>query len=175
MNSSVSQTFMGIVLATAISGQNAFAKPKRKAAAPAQSQSQKKKTIGELLKQADRGASLQQQAKQNIALPQTNLQLRERRRAEEIYLTNVKPPKSSAFFDDATDDQQKLEAITDKQMQELYKLTQRFRSSPQRGELWLRLASFMLKNLESSTLENKAPMRPPSPTIRQRKLEESLF
>jgi cellulose synthase operon protein C len=144
MNSSVSQTFMGIVLATAISGQNAFAKPKRKAAAPAQSQSQKKKTIGELLKQADR-ASLQQQAKQNIALPQTNLQLRERRRAEEIYLTNVKPPKSSAFFDDATDDQQKLEAITDKQMQELYKLTQRFRSSPQRGELWLRLAELYVE------------------------------
>jgi tetratricopeptide (TPR) repeat protein len=139
-----------ISLAAVFSGQEAFAqarKAKTKAAAPApvQSQAQKKKTIGELLRQADRGAALQQAAKQNIELPQTKLQLSERRKNEEILMGNVKPPRSSAFFDGATDDQQKLEAITDKQMQELYKLTQRFRSSPQRGELWLRLAELYVE------------------------------
>ncbi|PIS10604.1 MAG: adventurous gliding motility protein U, partial [Bdellovibrio sp. CG10_big_fil_rev_8_21_14_0_10_47_8] len=66
-------------------------------------------------------------------------------KAKAINLNQVKPPRTSSFFEDADDDKAKLERITDKQIAELFKLTQKFRTSPQRGELWLRLAELYVE------------------------------
>ena len=113
---------------------------------PSATQTQKRKTVGELLKQADRGAgvigasekkSIQIQAKQDLFDQQA--------RAQQVNLSQVKPPRTSSFFEDANDDKAKLEKITDQQISELFKLTQKFKNSAQRGELWLRLAELYVE------------------------------
>jgi TolA-binding protein len=120
-------------------------KQKPKAAAPAPAaQVLQKKTVGEMLKQADRGAGLVKQEKSKINLPQTG-DLFDQRKAPQVNLNQVKPPRTSSFFDDANEDKNKLEKITDQQIAELFKLTQKFKNSPQRGELWLRLAELYVE------------------------------
>jgi TolA-binding protein len=106
-----------------------------------------RKTVGELLKQADRGAGVNFQKKQQIQLPTFSQSLFEKSQssAPQINLNEVKPPRSSSFFSDPNDDKAKLEMITDQQIQELYKLTQKYKSSPNRGELWLRLAELYVE------------------------------
>lgn len=104
----------------------------------------KKKTLGELLKQEDRGAKLKMAEKKATSLPsskQDTLHLSK----SSVNLKAVKPPKTQSFFGDENDDKVKLEKITDEQIQELYKLTQRFKNSKQRGELWLRLAELYVE------------------------------
>lgn len=102
----------------------------------------KKKTVGELLKQADRGAGLSMQ-KKDISLPEAG-DLFDQKKTQ-VNLNQVKPPKTSTFFEDANDDKARLEKITDQQIAELFKLTQKFKNSPQRGELWLRLAELYVE------------------------------
>ncbi|MGZ5279375.1 MAG: tetratricopeptide repeat protein, partial [Pseudobdellovibrionaceae bacterium] len=102
----------------------------------------KKKTVGELLKQADRGAGLSMQ-KKTIALPAAG-DLFDQKKTQ-VNLNQVKPPKTSTFFEDSNDDKSRLEKITDQQITELFKLTQKFKNSPQRGELWLRLAELYVE------------------------------
>jgi TolA-binding protein len=104
---------------------------------------QKKKTVGELLKQADRGAGLQTGSKKSIAIPEVSDLFDQGK--NRVNLNQVKPPKSSAFFEDSGDDKARLEKITDQQISELFKLTQKFKNSPQRGELWLRLAELYVE------------------------------
>lgn len=129
--------------------QSTVAAPKKKATtkstktkSSAASQSSKKKTVGALLKQADRGSGLSMQ-KGNVALPESRDVFE--RRGPPVNLSQVKPPRTSSFFDNATDDQVKLEKITEQQINELFKLTQKFKNSPQRGELWLRLAELYVE------------------------------
>lgn len=110
---------------------------------PHAQENQKKKTVGELLRQADRGAGLNMGTKSDVAIPEmADLFKKEQ---NPINLNQVKPPKSSSFFDDPNDDKAKLEKITDQQINELFKLTQKFKNSPQRGELWLRLAELYVE------------------------------
>ncbi len=104
----------------------------------------KKNTVGQLLQQADRGGGLGTHSKGAINLPQTG-DLFDQKKAAAINLNQVKPPRTSSFFDDANEDKNKLEKITDQQIAELFKLTQKFKSSPQRGELWLRLAELYVE------------------------------
>lgn len=101
-------------------------------------------TVGDLLKKADRGAGQKIQQKQQIALPSVTAQSAPAARTP-VDLSQVKPPRTSSFYDNANDDRAKLEKITDKQISELYKLTQKFKNSPQRGELWLRLAELYVE------------------------------
>lgn len=102
-----------------------------------------KKTIGDLLTKADRGAGANLGEKSKIALPkaQTNFGTPKR----PVNLSAVKPPRSSTFFEDDKSDKAELERITDQQINELFKLTQRFKNSKQRGELWLRLAELYVE------------------------------
>jgi tetratricopeptide (TPR) repeat protein len=114
-----------------------------KSKAQASSQApQKKKTVGELLKQADRGAGLSMQKKET-AIPAAGDLFEQKKNP--VNLNQVKPPKTSIFFEDANDDKARLEKITDQQITELFKLTQKFKNSPQRGELWLRLAELYVE------------------------------
>lgn len=106
----------------------------------------RRKTVGEMLKSADRGAGVNLQ-KKDTELPTFSNSLfdQSQKSTNQVNLSQVKPPRSSSFFQDPNDDKAKLEMITDKQIQELYKLTQRFKTSPNRGELWLRLAELYVE------------------------------
>lgn len=103
-----------------------------------------KKTIGQLLKQADRGAGVNLGEKRGFSIPVGQAEVGGPL-ARPVDLSRVKPPRTSVFYTDANSDQAKLERITDQQINELFKLTQRFKSSPQRGELWLRLAELYVE------------------------------
>jgi TolA-binding protein len=103
-----------------------------------------KQTVGELLKKADRGAGQKMEQKKQMALPAFSQQPVPVGRAP-VDLSQVKPPRTSSFYENANDDRAKLEKITDKQIAELYRLTQKFKNSPQRGELWLRLAELYVE------------------------------
>lgn len=61
-----------------------------------------------------------------------------------IDLERVKPPAGNLFYRESGD-KAELERITNQQIQELYKLTQNFKNSPRRGELWLRLAELYVE------------------------------
>lgn len=52
---------------------------------------------------------------------------------------SVKPPSSLEFFIKGNEREAQLERLIDEQIQELYTLSQKFRKSPERGEIWLRL------------------------------------
>ncbi|MFN7824554.1 MAG: tetratricopeptide repeat protein [Pseudobdellovibrionaceae bacterium] len=126
-----------LLAALLLQAPQAFSQTKKQA-------SQGKKTIGELLKQADRGAGISFGEKRGISLPGGVVEPASRPRTK-VDLNQVKPPRTSSFFEDASSDQAKLEKITDQQINELFKLTQKFRTSPQRGELWLRLAELYVE------------------------------
>ncbi len=51
----------------------------------------------------------------------------------------VKPPNSMQFFIKGNEKEAQLERLIDDQIEELYSLSQKFRKSPERGEIWLRL------------------------------------
>lgn len=105
----------------------------------------KKQTVGDLLKSADRGSGLQFKEKSKTALPEVAGDAVPGRAKPTVDLRQVKPPKTSSFLENGNDDKAKLEKITDEQIRELYKLTQKFKTSPQRGELWLRLAELYVE------------------------------
>ncbi len=119
------------------------AKPTKTSKPAARAAVGKKKTVGELLRQADRGANIALQktataisvSPDGLSAPIRNV----------VNLGQVKPPRTSTFFEEGNTDKAKLERITDQQINELFKLTQQFKNSPQRGELWLRLAELYVE------------------------------
>lgn len=113
---------------------------------PAQAGRGQRKTVGELLKQADRGTgdSIQKSSTQLPTFSQSLFE-KSQKGGPEVNLGQVKPPSSATFFTDPNDDRARLEMITDQQIQELYKLTRNFKNSPNRGELWLRLAELYVE------------------------------
>lgn len=113
--------------------------------------SQRKQTVGELLAQArqsSRGAgasTLKQKSFTEVISTGYGFAP-----AKTVNLESVKPPKSSTFLRADTDaNTAEYEKILDQQIDQLYKLTQKFKNSPNRGELWLRLAELYV---EKSTL-----------------------
>lgn len=126
-----------------VSQRRSVAKPAaRRASGPVTAQ---RKTVGELFKTADRGANINLGNKGNTSLPTVQKELFNEKPATNVNLGEVKPPKTRNFYTDANDDKARLESITDKQINELFKLTQKFKNSPQRGELWLRLAELYVE------------------------------
>ncbi|MFZ4405532.1 MAG: tetratricopeptide repeat protein, partial [Pseudobdellovibrionaceae bacterium] len=104
----------------------------------------KKKTVGELLKQASdasRGAGVQM-SKTDTSLPGAKVQFSS---SSKVNLDSVKPPPSTEIFKSESQDMVDYEKILDRQIQELFKLTQKFKSSNNRGELWLRLAELYVE------------------------------
>lgn len=119
-------------------------------AAPQQQQAGPKKTVGELLKQADRGAGVELKDKQKTALPAfSNSLFPGATKPSNVDLLDVKPPRTSVMLPrEENADMNELYRITDEQIQELYRLTSRMKASPQRGELWLRLAELYAEKAE---------------------------
>jgi len=106
----------------------------------------RKKTIGELLaqvQQANRGGSVKSQ-KMSTDLPESKFDFSSVS-PRNVNLDSVKPPKGMDLFKPDTEDQAEYERILDRQMEELFKLTKKYRDSRERGEYWLRLAELYVE------------------------------
>lgn len=107
---------------------------------------QKKITVGEMLKKAqdtNRGGKVTPIQKSNTILPQSQLSFQ--RSQTKVDLGSVKPPRTSEIFKSENKNEVAYERTLDAQIQELFKLTQRYKQSPNRGELWLRLAELYVE------------------------------
>ena len=62
-----------------------------------------------------------------------------------VNLTKVKPPSRSTLYYEEGTNERELDQITDEGIKQLYKLTQQFKNSKKRGELWLRLAELYVE------------------------------
>jgi len=135
----------------------------------------KKKTVAEILKQADSestkakvtvvpnespSASQKETSRKKngkveapsvatnkpaTSLPSANMGFKQE--VKPYNLESVKPPQSADFMksDGKLREKTDYEKILDQQIRELYKLTQKFKTSPNRGELWLRLAELFVE------------------------------
>ncbi|MCK6598519.1 MAG: tetratricopeptide repeat protein, partial [Bdellovibrionaceae bacterium] len=107
-----------------------------------------KKTVGELLSQVNmqnRGGKLSQSVKNKINIPKNN-EIQFERPVVEHNLDVIKPVKSYEIIQSENISQTaEYERVLDQQIQELYKLTKKFRESNNRGELWLRLAELYVE------------------------------
>ncbi len=107
-----------------------------------------KKTVGELLSQvskADRGSNLKTE-KLRTAIPGSELNFK--KPPSNYNLEQVKPPHTSEILVTSEQPQEGLaeyEKILDQQIAELFKLTKKFKDSPNRGEYWLRLAELYVE------------------------------
>lgn len=105
----------------------------------------KKVTLGDLLRKAkeeSRGANVNQIEKKTVVVPKAAPAFRAK---PPVNLNDVKPPATSTIYSYDNADQAAYEKTLDTQINELYKLTQKFKSSPSRGELWLRLAELYVE------------------------------
>ena len=113
--------------------------------APA-AQASGKKTVGQLLSQISqdsRGANVQMK-KGDTALPDFGYSFKPNQSTHN--LESVKPPRSSEIMQNrGGGTKAEYERVLDQQIQELYKLTQRFKNSPNRGEVWLHLAELYVE------------------------------
>lgn len=111
-----------------------------------QNQNQKKVTLGDLLRRAkeeSRGSNVNPIEKKDTVVPNSNLTFEKSQSA--INLNDIKPPETSRIYNYENADQAAYERTLDSQIKELYQLTQRFKDSPNRGELWLRLAELYVE------------------------------
>lgn len=118
-------------------------------AAPPKKPVAKKVTVGELLSRAkedSRGGKLQQIEKTNTLVPDSKITFQQTQNSG-ANLISVKPPKSTEILSQSarTGNEVEYEKTLDQQIQELYKLTQKFAKNPARGELWLRLAELYVE------------------------------
>ncbi|MBX3041878.1 MAG: tetratricopeptide repeat protein, partial [Bdellovibrionaceae bacterium] len=136
---------LSILTITAILGLTPFQADAQKKKA----QSARKKSVAELLAQAQeesRGGKVRLQ-KSEIVLPQSQLSFQS---GTPRNMNEVKPPRSSELMRSEMDsDRRQYNKILDQQIDELFKLSQKFRNSPNRGEMWLRLAELYV---EKSTI-----------------------
>lgn len=112
----------------------------------AQTNTAKKITLGDLLKKAKEesrgGNATSLQQKSTTALPTAQLGFSNQ---SNVDLAAVKPPRLSEIYNYKNEDQAAYEKTLDLQIVELYKLTQKFKRSSNRGELWLRLAELYVE------------------------------
>lgn len=153
MKKSIHNSLLVSVISISLFGSTVFAAPKQSKKTVAASikkatavSNSKKKTVGELLAQIntpDRGAGFQF-SKGETSLPQAELQFAAPK--TNVNLEDVKPPRSSELFVKETGgDKAQYEKLLGQQIQELYKLTQQYKTSSNRGELWLRLAELYVE------------------------------
>lgn len=115
----------------------AASKPAAKSTKPVHGQ-----TIGEVLRNIERKNRDLDIKKTNQALPSLSKQAAAPVRQN---LKTVKPPSRSSMYYEAGTNEAQLEKVTDQGIKQLYKLTQQFKNSPRRGELWLRLAELYVE------------------------------
>lgn len=99
------------------------------------------KTVGELLKTIETRAREVKFNKQKSALPT----FESFKGAPKVNLQTVQPPASSTLYYDEGTNEGELEKVTDQLINQAYRLTQQFKTSKRRGELWLRLAELYVE------------------------------
>ncbi len=100
------------------------------------------KTVGDVLKQIDAQSSVQQNYQKKrttipVAKPKKNVSPKN--------ISAVKPPRLNKLLRNSKTPESELERATDASINELFKLTQKYKKSPQRGELWLRLGELYVE------------------------------
>jgi TolA-binding protein len=121
------------------------AKQVQKTSALAGTQQKKRKTVAELLaqvKEESRGGKAEMH-KTQTAIPQTDLGFQQQ--APQRNLEQIKPPPSSVIFKREGGLKAEYEKVLDQQIDELFKLTRKFKDSGNRGEMWLRLAELYVE------------------------------
>src|SRR5665213_579834 len=102
------------------------------------------KTVGDLLKRIEANTKKVQFSKTKASLPQIKKAAPPTPMSHEN-LAQIKPPSRSALYYEEGTNEAQLEKITDQGINQLYKLTQQFKTSKRRGELWLRLAELYVE------------------------------
>ncbi len=101
-----------------------------------------RKTVGDVLKRIEKNTKKVTFSKDKVQLPtfkkQTELH-------QKVNLSKIKPPARSTLYYEEGTNEGKLEKITDQGIRQLYKLTNQFKTSKRRGELWLRLAELYVE------------------------------
>jgi TolA-binding protein len=101
----------------------------------------RRKTVGDLLNQIDKqGANVSSVTKSSVNLPTT----RDIEAVKPKNLSSIKPLRTKQIMDSSKETSQ-LEAVIDEGIEELFKLTQKYKNSPNRGELWLRLGELYVE------------------------------
>lgn len=105
-------------------------------------------TIGDMLKKLKKTGSTHSQpimSKQSFSVPVSNLFQEPKR--ERLDFESIRPTASREVInvEKVGKDRVELERITERQIQELYRLTEKLKNSPNRGELWLRLAELYVE------------------------------
>ncbi|NJL24569.1 MAG: hypothetical protein HC902_04960 [Calothrix sp. SM1_5_4] len=104
----------------------------------------KGQTVGDILKRIEANTKKVSFSKSKSALPEFK-KTEEVVRQSRVNLSAVKPPsRSTLYYEEGTSEAQ-LERETDKGIKQLYKLSQQFKNSKRRGELWLRLAELYVE------------------------------
>ena len=148
MTTKLLTTFLIIALLSTFNSSISFAQNKSK-------NQKKKQTVGELLNKIsleNRGSKVSIE-KNNTTIQGGQLNLSPRK--SNMNLEDVKPPKSSKYLDTDMSERTQLEKITEEQIKELYKLTRKFQNSPNRGELWLRLAELYVEKAALISFRNE--------------------
>lgn len=101
------------------------------------------KTVGDLLKRIETNTKKVQFSKTNASLPQIKKVTVTPITHEN--LAQIKPPSRSAMYYEEGTNEAQLEHVSDQGINQLYKLTQQFKTSKRRGELWLRLAELYVE------------------------------
>ena len=113
----------------------------------------KKITLGDLMKKAQeesRGSKAEQTQKKTENVPSAQPLFKEK---VNVNLSSVKPPRSSQIFKYENADHAAYEKTLNLQIDELFKLTNKFKASSKRGELWLRLAELYVE--KASIIDNR--------------------
>lgn len=103
----------------------------------------KPKTIGDILSNIEKKAETVKFNKQKSALPTSARS--DSAPSQNVNLRAVKPPRSKELYYSENSDEAELERVLDDQIEQLFKLTQQYRKSTKRGELWLRLAELYVE------------------------------
>lgn len=129
----VNKILVGI-LAVVVGGtsfDSVFAQPNRRS-----------KTVGDLLKKIESQTKKVSLEKKSGALPQFE---KIGARRSNVDLSSVKPPSSNRMFYPEGSNEADLERVTDDGIKQLFQLSKRFKNSPRRGEIWLRLAELYVE------------------------------
>jgi tetratricopeptide (TPR) repeat protein len=112
------------------------------AAAHAAEKKASRKTVGDVLKRIEKNTKKVTFSKSKSTLPAYKKQ---QEIHQKVSLTAIKPPSRSTLYYEEGTNEGELEKITDQGIRQLYKLTQQFKTSKRRGELWLRLAELYVE------------------------------
>lgn len=120
----------------------------------AQKKGERPRTVGDILKKIEKKSDQIQVKKTKSNLPKFN---KPAAPPTTVNLRAVKPPSSNRLYIPEDANEAELMSVTDQSIDQLYKLTNKYRKSSRRGELWLRLAELYVEKarLVEFQIQNK--------------------